>query len=173
MRACRAVSYGADAQIARGYPDCTFRPSAAITRAEAVTMLVQAMGLEPLAAPSGIFHDLPAGSAFAPFMEAAAHALWTLGYPDERFGSDDHVSRAELSTLVVRASELPPTGTEASSFNDVQSNQIVLRRSAVTLSQRHHERICGRFVQAAREILSEPTLPRCSSTSGRERPFNQ
>src|SRR5690606_32017391 len=41
-----AVAY-ASARIVQGYPDGTFRPQANVTYAEAYTMLIRALGLEP------------------------------------------------------------------------------------------------------------------------------
>jgi hypothetical protein len=67
--------------IAGGYPDGTFRPEANTTRGQVVKMVVLAARL-PLGLPPGAPHfaDVPPGSAFYPYVEAAYGAGIVGGY---------------------------------------------------------------------------------------------
>lgn len=92
--------------VVRGYPDGTFRPEQAVTRAELVTILARVLNWTV----SGEV-DLPFKDETPSWALSSLAAAWSRGviggYPDATFRPDRAVSRAEMAVLITRALELP------------------------------------------------------------------
>ena len=95
----QAISYLAQANIISGYPDGTFRPNTAMTRAELTTVL------------SRFFEHI---YSYSPFFDTESHWAymyissafgrgWITGYPDGTFRPDNPITRAETVTIINRA----------------------------------------------------------------------
>ncbi|MEW9701025.1 S-layer homology domain-containing protein [Paenibacillus sp. SI8] len=98
-----------------------FAPDAALTRAEAATIMVRALGLSGETASSNAagFKDVPASHwARQDIMIAKQHGLIE-GISDDRFAPDGVITREQMSVLLARALKLQPTGTAAVKFSDV------------------------------------------------------
>ena len=116
-----SVGAVAEAGIAAGLADGTFRPGRGVTRAQMATFLARALELDPVL-PSG-FSDVPDTHVHAGSVGAVAGAGIVSGFGDGRFGPDRVVSRAQMATFLTRAvgldpvepfiSELPPQPTTA------------------------------------------------------------
>jgi hypothetical protein len=94
-----------------GYPDGTFRPDSAITRAEVATLIARfarLMGKE--AEDSLVFSDIAGHWANSDIRYAAALG-WVNGYPDGTFKPNQNITRAEFITLVNRILERVPETT--------------------------------------------------------------
>lgn len=100
-----SVNRLAELGLITGYPDGTFRPESAVSRAEMAALLVRATGLEP-AIVSGSFTDVPADAWFAPYVEALRTAGITTGCTPERFCPYDLVTREQMALFIVRAFDL-------------------------------------------------------------------
>lgn len=88
----------------QGYPDGTFRPGRAVTRAELASMLLRLSSGTPAgsaAAGSG-FADVAADSWAAEAVRAASAAGWMRGTGAETFGANRPVTRAELAAVLAR-----------------------------------------------------------------------
>ena len=96
-----------DLGVVAGYPDGTFRPEAAITRAEMAALLVRGLGLDPLEA-SGSFSDVATNDWYSPFVEALAAAGITAGCGNGQFCPADLVLRQHMALFLVRAFDLIP-----------------------------------------------------------------
>lgn len=114
------------AKYMNGYPDGTFRPDRAISRAELAAALVR--GLEEDAGvrhgvPSG-FDDVTAAHWGAPYIARAVELGLMTGYPDGEFKPDRKISRAEMASLAARFEKLSFTEHEGavSSIQDVGSH---------------------------------------------------
>ncbi|MFC5405349.1 S-layer homology domain-containing protein [Cohnella soli] len=100
-----------------GYPDGTFLPNKAVTRAEFAVMLSKTLRLPPAA-------DLPFTDAKAiPDWAAASVAAATKagilsGYGDRSFRPEVNITRAEAAAMIVRAAGLPALPTAATGFAD-------------------------------------------------------
>jgi len=94
---CAPVASMASRGVLRGYEDGTFRPDAAITRAELLAALVNCFQPEPGAAR---FADVPDGHWAGESIAAAASAGWVQGYGDGTFRPDQPVSRAEAAVIL-------------------------------------------------------------------------
>jgi ABC-2 type transport system ATP-binding protein/lipopolysaccharide transport system ATP-binding protein len=75
------------------------------TRAGVAVALVDALhGGEFVPTPaSGVFSDLPAGHADAPYVEELARLGLVAGFPDGSFHAEEPVTRAQLAVLLVKA----------------------------------------------------------------------
>ncbi len=88
--------------IAKGYPDGSFRPDQPITKAEFVTMLIDAGWVEPvLEGKQPVFKDVGPESWDYPSIETAAAAgiLEGEGSPESYFEPDQAVTRAEMADM--------------------------------------------------------------------------
>lgn len=94
----------AEAGIASGYSDGTFRPGAEVTRGQMATFLARALKLAPV---DGTRFADAAGSPHEGAINAVAQAGITLGNGRGGFGPNETVSRAQMATFLVRAFALP------------------------------------------------------------------
>ncbi len=102
-----AIQALAGAGVASGYPDGTFRPDAAVTRAEFTKMLVLSLGDRPAADGASPFRDVAPSSWYAPYVAAAVRAGLVDGISATRFEPDAALTREQMAVLVARA--LKPT----------------------------------------------------------------
>ena len=97
--AWNAVQLAASYHLLEGYSDGSFRPEAAVTRAEFISLLWRISGLEG-AEPA--FPDVPEGHWAAAAIGSAAEQGWVTGYPDGRFYPEAPVTRAEAAAILRR-----------------------------------------------------------------------
>lgn len=97
-----AVAFLYDRQVVEGYEDDTFRPDAAVNRAELVKMVVGMMGDKApnLNANSGCFKDVRE-EWFAPYVCFAESEGWVDGYADKTFKPANPVNRAEAMKIIM------------------------------------------------------------------------
>lgn len=90
----------------QGYPDATFRPANAITRAELAVVVTRIIGAD--AAPSGSTQQytdqIPAWAL--DYVSAATAAGYFGGYADGTFGPSRSATRAELCAVVLKLLDL-------------------------------------------------------------------
>ena len=96
-----AVSTLTNAGIISGYPDGTFRPDAAITRAELAAI---ASRFDELSGGESRLTDI-SGHWAEDYINSAYSKGWVDGYPDGTFRPDQNITRAEVMTLVNRVLE--------------------------------------------------------------------
>jgi len=99
----QAVARAAGAGLVKGYPDGTFRPSAAISRAEAALMLSRTQGVTIDPNASTVFSDdsnIPAW-AKAAVRDLAERGI-VAGRGQHRFGPEETATRAEAAVLLLR-----------------------------------------------------------------------
>lgn len=105
-----------------GYLDGTFRPQTEITRAQAITLIARAKGLDGKQRATD-FPDVNPASFASGYIQSAVEAGITGGYTDGSFQPDKLVTRAEMAILVQRAFNLA-TPTTANPFTDVSSGMV-------------------------------------------------
>ena len=91
-----------------GYPDGSFQPNANISRAEFVTMLVKAFGLEM---KTGKVFDDTANSWAKEYVATACANGITGGYSDSLFGTEDSITREQMAVMLVKAAHLSSSGS--------------------------------------------------------------
>lgn len=100
-----AILWAANNGITSGYPDGTFRPDQACTRAQVVTFLWRAAGSPEPESSANPFKDVTSGGAMAPYYKAilwAAEQGITTGYSDGSFKPYDVCTRAQFVTFLWR-----------------------------------------------------------------------
>ncbi|MEW6182260.1 MAG: phosphodiester glycosidase family protein [Bacillota bacterium] len=104
--------------MVHGFPDGTYRPEEAVTRAQFASMLANALGWEEPAQVSLGFRDAIPEWAAPGIKAAVAHGVVS-GYPDGRFIPGKRISRAEMAAMIDRAMRLQDA--EATVFSDRRS----------------------------------------------------
>jgi hypothetical protein len=96
-------------RVISGYPDGTFKPNKAVTRAEFTVMLVKALNLETRAGKT--FTDTASHWAKESIATAAAHGIIS-GYDENTFGPDDLITREQAAIIITRAAKLEAATNE-------------------------------------------------------------
>ncbi len=93
--------------LVEGYPDGTFKPERALTRAELSTLLVRAKGLKlPDRKAKKVFKDVKPDHWAAKYIEVAQKAGLVEGYPDRTFRPNNKISKVEGIAVVARFDNL-------------------------------------------------------------------
>jgi hypothetical protein len=93
--------------LVEGYPDGTFKPNRALTRAELATLLVRAKGLKlPDRSAQKVFKDVKPGFWAAKYIEVAQKAGLVKGYPDGSFRPNNKINKAEGIAILARFENL-------------------------------------------------------------------
>ncbi|MBS4008184.1 MAG: S-layer homology domain-containing protein [Clostridium sp.] len=107
--------------ILSGFPDGSFNPNANVTRAEFVSMLTRALGLEAKPKAAARFTDATGWAQGA--IGAAAEAGLVAGYADGTFAGSRLITRAEMTVIlqrVIRKGLVPVNWSVGTDFADVQ-----------------------------------------------------
>lgn len=105
--AMRPIAFMSTFGIINGYPDNTFKPERAITRAELVTLLMKTKPYELDASSAEVvFKDVKADHWAATYIEMASRTGLVLGYPDGSFKPKKPLTRAEGVTVLTRFAEI-------------------------------------------------------------------
>ena len=92
-----------------------YRPGDSITRAEFVTLLVKAMGLD-VTDKSSVFTDVDERAWYAPYFTAAKAVGVVSGYADGSVGALETIKRQDIAVMVIRA--LDALGIEFTKTNE-------------------------------------------------------
>ena len=93
----QAIGFMLEKGMIQGYEDGSFRPKAAISRAEFAAMAVR---FDNLVAGGGhSFFDVPAGHWAQGAIDSAAAKGWVTGYPDGSFKPERKITRAEVVNI--------------------------------------------------------------------------
>lgn len=89
-------------KVVEGYSEGSFKPDAAVTRAEAAALLVKALGIIP-AGGTGGFKDVKPGAWYAESVSAAVKAGLFKGYTDGTFKPDQTIAQQEMIAILYQA----------------------------------------------------------------------
>lgn len=114
-----AIERAAKLGFVNGYEDGTFQPQGLVTRAEFATMLARAIQLPPKDNAQLAFADQSSIPAWAKSsISSAVSAGIVSGYEDNTFRPGQMISRAEITTMIVRASGIQADEQQLSTFAD-------------------------------------------------------
>ncbi|MGK9251404.1 glycosyl hydrolase family 18 protein [Paenibacillus humicus] len=115
-----AIARASGLNIIIGFGDGSFHPNGSVTRADFVTMLGRALGLDSTGG-SLDFKDAASVPAYARgYIAQALEAGWLKGYEDGTFGPKKTITRAEIAVLVAKALRLPAADSKPG-FADASS----------------------------------------------------
>ena len=97
-----AVNALTELGVIAGYKDGSFRPENVVTRAEAATFVIKAMGLEDYAVGKSAFADM-AGHWADPYVAYAASLGFVKGNTDGTFAPNAPVTSDQMITMLVQA----------------------------------------------------------------------
>lgn len=112
-----SISYLKEQRITNGYIDGTFGVSKNISRAEAATFLVRALGINTENVPNPNLPDVPEQHNFYKQIAAIYQQGIMKGFPNGEFKPSYTLTRAEMATIIVNAFGL--TIKNDSSFSDI------------------------------------------------------
>ncbi|WP_158289287.1 hemoblobin-interacting domain-containing protein [Paenibacillus flagellatus] len=130
------IAQAAQAGIVSGYPDGSFKPNAAVTRAEFTVMLARAWKLQD-EARSLPFSDSQQIGAWARASVAQAVASGIIeGFDDGSFRPDAEITRAEVAVMIAKALKLPIDPNVSTSFADDQAIPTWAKGALAALAKR-------------------------------------
>jgi murein DD-endopeptidase MepM/ murein hydrolase activator NlpD len=91
----------AEAEVADGYPDGTYRPGAAVNRGQMAAYIARSLGLEPGDITG--FDDVPDGHPQAGWIAAVADAEIASGFGDGSYRPGAPVTRGQMATFLRNA----------------------------------------------------------------------
>jgi hypothetical protein len=109
----QAIEALAQKGIIGGYPDGSFKPEKALTRAELCALLIKAKKITVSKSKEQIFSDLPAGHWATPYIKAAVDIKLVGGYPDGTFQPSKTLNRVEGVLILSRFADLKPIRGES------------------------------------------------------------
>jgi hypothetical protein len=86
--------------VVAGYPDGTFRPNNPVTRGQLCKMIVLGREWPPSYPLTPSFSDVPRGSTFYGYIEAARERLVVSGYADGTFRPGNSATRGQLAKML-------------------------------------------------------------------------
>jgi hypothetical protein len=102
----QAIEEMASAGVINGFDGGTFKPDSLVTRQQFAKMIVLSLGLEPLPAAQNPFKDVDPGWPHpSGYVATAAARGITLGTSATSFSPGANIKRAQISTMMVRASQ--------------------------------------------------------------------
>ncbi|AHB87886.1 putative outer membrane protein with SLH domain [Thermosynechococcus sp. NK55a] len=115
------IDHLANRNIISGYPDGTFRPFAAVTRAEYAAMLGKAFPNAPVVRAPGTFNDVPSTFWAASAIQNATRTGFLSGYPGNVFQPNQNIPRVQAIVALASGLQYPtPPSVEGvlAQFND-------------------------------------------------------
>jgi len=109
----------ANRSILSGYPDGTFEPSRYVTRAEAASILYNALGLQQWKPQNQGFSDVKPGDWFYEEVSVLIENNIITGHEGLYFAPQDKLTRAQLATLLTAAYDLYTLDEKPSPFKDL------------------------------------------------------
>jgi hypothetical protein len=106
--------------LIEGYPNGTFQPERALSRAELATLLVKSKGIEPPAITEKAFKDVPPSHWAARYVKGALTMGLVKGYPDKTFKPNNKITRTEGVVVLTRFGNIPqPAALTAGPYPDL------------------------------------------------------
>ncbi len=118
--------------IANGYPDGSFKPNNAITRAEFFALTNNVFGFTDSIATT--YTDVPRDAWYTPVITRAEAAGYISGYPDGGIHPKGNINRAEVAAIISRLRSLSAT-SNAPSFIDASSMASWSRPAIIAVSE--------------------------------------
>ncbi len=104
-----------------GYPDGSVKPDIDMTRAEVITSLIKAIGLEPSTNPKLKFADVKSIPDWAQgYIQVALDKGIIAGYPDNTYKANNKVTRSEFLVMAMKAFTYQESKNTTLKFKDTK-----------------------------------------------------
>lgn len=113
-----AILSAAGMKLVSGYPDGTFKPNAAITRAEFTVILANALKLEGAGSAAAFTDEAKIGGWAKQAIANAVEAGIVSGYADGSIRPNARITRAEIASMIARALKLSVEASATTGFAD-------------------------------------------------------
>ena len=115
-----AVSQLTERKIIGGYPDGTFKPEASITRGQAAAIIAKLLNLDTKIVKNPKFKDVsPKTGNYGAIATVVEKGIFR-GYADGRFGPHDQITRAQMSSILIKAFKFNTlTYMQSTPFKDI------------------------------------------------------
>lgn len=113
-----AILSAAGMKLVSGYPDGTFKPNAAITRAEFTVILANALKLEGAGSAAAFTDEAKIGGWAKQAIANAVEAGIVSGYADGSIRPNARITRAEMASMIARALKLSVEASATTGFAD-------------------------------------------------------
>ncbi|KEF37179.1 putative S-layer protein [Schinkia azotoformans MEV2011] len=118
----KAVQDLVEKGVIDGYPDGTFKPNNAVTRAEFSALLTKILDLNTDSVNNPNFKDVHTNAWYYNAVAALANQGLVGGYEDGTFQPNKQITRAEIAALLTRVCNLSADGQATLPFADVPAN---------------------------------------------------
>jgi|GEM_PF-4021246 len=127
------IKYVVARGLMSGFPDGSYHPNGALTRAQAAVVLARTAGLNTTAAAGSNFKDVSASHWAAGSITAASQAGYIKGISADTFKPDAKLTRAQGASLFMRLSKQPDSGAALPALNDINNQHWAARAVAMAL----------------------------------------
>ncbi|MFK2826761.1 alpha/beta fold hydrolase [Bacillus sp. B190/17] len=119
--AYKEIKYIAEKGYINGYPNGTFQPNRAVTRAQAAKILANALQFdEKSVTDKTVFKDVGEGNEFLPYIRFLHQKGIMSGYTDGTFQPNEPLTRAQIARILATAFQLK--GNPEKPFKDVRKD---------------------------------------------------
>ncbi|MGE5390695.1 MAG: S-layer homology domain-containing protein [Deltaproteobacteria bacterium] len=119
--------------IITGFPDGSYHPQEALTRAQAAVIFTRIMGLNTKSGGKSNFKDIPANYWAAGSITAASQAGYIKGIDANNYKPEAKLTRAQGISLFMKLSKQPDTGAVLPTLNDINNRHWAARPVAMAL----------------------------------------
>lgn len=99
-RYSRFIAYGKEKGFLKGYPDNTFRPNGSITRAEALSLMINAFDIPILENGYQIYRDVPTKEWYFKYVDTGTANSLVSGYDTGDFGPHKNITYGEIAKII-------------------------------------------------------------------------
>lgn len=117
-----AIEYLDEHQIINGYSDGTFKPDNLVNRAEALKIIIGALGVEHAGNYNVLFPDVLKEDWYFSYVMAAKELAIVSGYGDGKFRPTNTVNLAETLKMLFTAGDVSLPNVTGNVFVDVEKN---------------------------------------------------
>lgn len=123
------------AGLISGYPDGSFKPDAAITRAEFITIVNRLFGFNTMS-EVGIYNDIKASDWYYKEIQYAKTQGYVSGYPGNYFKPNELITREQAAVMLTKALNESGNNASQNNFSDSQAISSWAAQSINVMSEK-------------------------------------
>jgi hypothetical protein len=116
---CPEIAWAKTSNVAEGFADGGFHPSAEVTRQAMAAFLTRIAGAAPAACTQAPFSDVPKTHPFCAEIAYAKSRGWTTGFSDGTYRPGASITRQAMAAFLLRVTGFSPSSCATTPFTDV------------------------------------------------------